>query len=283
MSNPFSALKAALRSVFHLESMRNGKYIYPEVQQLKMCLDNFQPNKQKFIELLKALRASLPYIEKWHVDFNSIRVPLDSLAIKLQMHKIDWDRFLSHSNTSLKFQFSALNHKYKELELLPWLATKSGLAGTSNNLDMQIRVLLEYRDHFGFSQKLSAQLKKDPDFLFRLIMSSEKNFTEIAHTRLILYLTDKQLAEAILKYIPRFVQHNANPITQATKLVDKLNEILSNGRSVSTLLRNAQAKFILDSSELLQIYQNGPDLKVPSVTATNPPSSLEEGGLKPAF
>ncbi len=65
MRDPFAALKDALQRVFHLEAMRNGRYIYPEIRHLKQAVDNFQPNnKRNFIALLKALRASLPHIEK---------------------------------------------------------------------------------------------------------------------------------------------------------------------------------------------------------------------------
>ncbi|EHL31160.1 hypothetical protein LDG_6619 [Legionella drancourtii LLAP12] len=285
MNDPFSALKDALQSVFHLEAMRSGKYIYPEIQQLKLSLDNFQPNnKRSFIELLKGIRATLPriekYIEKGHINFNAIKTSIDSLAKTLNLPLTNWDNYLSHSNLSPKFQF---NDTRKELGLLPWLVAKAGKTSTRHNANTQISLLLEYRDHFGFSQKLSAHLKKDPEFLFRLIMESDNNFAHIAHTRLVLYLTDQQLAEAIIKHIPHFVQNNANPTAQAAKLVDKLNEILSNGRSVSTLLRNAEAKFILDSSELLQIYQNGEAEQGHVLAAATPPSSHEDGGLKPTL
>lgn len=285
MNDPFAALKDSLQSVFHLEAMRSGKYIYPEIQQLKLSLDNFQPNnKRGFIELLKGIRAALPriekYVEKGHINFNALKASIDCLAKTLNLPRTNWDNYLSHSNLSPKFQF---NDTRKELGFLPWLAAKSGTTGAHHNADMQISLMLEYRDHFGFSQKLSAHLKKDPGFLFRLIIESDNNFAQIARTRLVLYLTDQQLAEAIIKHIPHFVQNTTNSTAKAAQLVDKLNEILSNGRSVSTLLRNAEAKFILDSSELLQIYQNGEPDQRHGPAATNPPSSHEDGGLKPTF
>lgn len=280
MSDPFDVLKDALQSVFHLEPMRNGKYIYPEIQQLKVSLDNSGThNKRSFIELTNAIKAALPrfarYVEKGHLDFNTIRASLDSGAKTLNLPMINWGANIA--KTSLKFQFC---DKSKDLELFPWLEAISGATGIQHHNPTQLRVLLEHREHYGFSQKLSAHLKKDPDFLFRLIIESEKNFTQIAQTRLVLYLTDQQLAEAIIKHIPRFVQSHTNPTAQAAQLIEVLNKILSNGRSVSTILRNAEAKLILDSSKLLQLYQSGEQLEVRLAT---PPSSIEEEGLKPTF
>ncbi|MGC1182634.1 hypothetical protein [Legionella sp.] len=278
MRDPFSALKSALQSVFNLESMRNGKYIYP-VQQLKESLDNFRPNNEKdFQEIIKALKASVPYIEKWRLDFNTIRTPIDSLAKNLNLPSINWNSFLHHSNASAKFQFKALNDKYRETELLTWLAAKSGASGKRNNVSTQVRMLLEYREHLGFSQKLNTHLKKDPDFLFQLIMESTKNFKQIAHTRLVLYLTDRQLAEAIIKHIPSLVQEHTDPSVQTINLINKLNQILSHGRSISTLLRNSEAKFILDGSEFLQMYQKSGMGTSPSLS-----SSSEDESLKPVF
>jgi hypothetical protein len=283
MGSPFSALKEALQPVFHLETMRNGKYIYQEIQQLKDSLECFEHNKHDFIGLLKVLRAALPYIEKWRVDFNSIRTPVDSLAKVLNRPMINWDEFLSKSNASPKFQFSALQRKKNAIGLLPWLAAQSRTKVSAEDIESQIRALLECKDFIGFSQKLSAHLEKNPDFLSRLIMKSETNFIQITNTRLILYLTDRQLAEAIIKHIPKLVQQEVNSQDQAIALVDKLNEILSNGRSVSTLLRNTEAKFILDNSKLLQIYQKASEAKTNTVAGTNPPSSIKESGLKPVF
>ena len=175
MNDPFSALKNAIQSIFHLEAMRKGRYVYPEIQQLKDALEDFQPdNKRNFVALLNTLRAALPFIEKWRIDFNTLRTPLDSLAKKLNLPIIHWDTFLSHSNASQKFQFSALNHKHKETELLSWLAAKSGATVLRNNPDTQISMLVKYSEHFGFSPKLRAHLKKIRIFYLGLLWSLKK-------------------------------------------------------------------------------------------------------------
>jgi hypothetical protein len=277
MNDPFAVLKDALECVFHCEPMRNGKYIYPEIQQLKISLDNAQiNNKKSFIDLSKAIKTVLPriakYLENGHIDFNSIKDPIDSIAKKFDLPLINWDAHFA--KYSLRFSFS---DKSKDLELLPWLEATSGSTGMEHDIQAQVRILLEYREHYGFSQKLSAHLEKDPDFLFRCIMHSEKNFSQISQTRLILYLTDQQLAEAIIKHLPHLVPKHKNPAQQAEKLVDGLNKTLSNGRSVSTILRNTEAKLILDNSELLQLYQQ--TIENNQGAFENPPS--EEGGAKP--
>ncbi|USQ14548.1 hypothetical protein J2N86_04325 [Legionella lytica] len=288
MKDPFAALKDALQPVFHRAPMRNERFIYSEIQQLKQSLDNYHPIPQrKFIELLKFLRAVIPHLEKWHLDFGVIKAQIDCLTKTLNLPPMKWDNYLSHSSASLKFQFSALNHRPQEADLLTWLTHKSGTTIKHDSPNSIITMLLEYREHFGFSQKLSAQLKKEPQFLTNLIMESEDNFVQIVRTRLVLYLTDRQLAEAIIKHIPHFVQNNPDPITKAAQLVEKLNEILSNGRSISTILRNAEAKFILDSSELIQRYQTVELAKKSSKNtlpvSDNSPSLLEEGEFKLTF
>lgn len=286
MSDPCVALKNALQTVFLLEPKRNDRYIFPAIQQLQQALKEYRPNKRNtFIDLIKAVREALPYIEKWHIDFTTIKKPVDALA-KTHQSRIDWDKYLLHTNTSPKFQFSALNHTRHNVELIPWLNAKSGATLTErDNPSSRVKMLLEYKEHFGFSQKLSAHLKKDPDFLFRLIMHSEKNFTKIASTRLILYLTDQQLAKAIIKHSPNLMSEHRNPMQQIESLIHKLNEILSNGRSVSTLLRNTEAKFILGSSVHFQIYLSHTEEKTTFKTKLYPPSMQEEedGRLKPDF
>lgn len=47
MDDPFSTLREAVKSVFHLIPMRNGKYIYPEIQQLKEAIENYQPDEKQ--------------------------------------------------------------------------------------------------------------------------------------------------------------------------------------------------------------------------------------------
>lgn len=274
MIDPFATLKEALKPIL----MRNSKDIYREITVLQIALDNFKTNNKKsFLELLKAVRATATcnYIEKWRIDFNTIRAPLDALNQSLDLPEINWDVLLSKPKASPKFQFGALHHQSPDSDLLPWLDEKADPHDTT-----LIKKLMTVKGEPGFSQKLSAHLETDPEFLFTLIMKSEENFTEIVRTRLVLFLTDRQLAKAIIKHLPRFVQSNQDPLVQSTQLVEKLNENLSNGRSVSTLLRNAEAKLILASSEYLQILTN----KASEETEVTPPTSAaEEGGIKPGM
>lgn len=256
MDDPFSALKTAIESIFHSVPIRNGKYIYPEIQQLKDALAHYQMDKKvSFIHLVKALGSALPHIEKLRVNFETIKTSIDIMAAVHQMPRVNWDKFLSHPKVSSRFQFNALTNQQQDTELLSWLSSQSGKSFTQFTSSEQTLILIAYREHLGFSQKLKAHLEKDPEFLSRLITESESDFSKIANTRLILYLTDKQIASAIIKYLPDLVQEHPDPFVQVEQLVDKANEILSNGRSISTLLRNVDAKSILDRSEFFRIYQ----------------------------
>jgi hypothetical protein len=239
MEDPFSALLKSLQSVFHLEAMRNGKYIYPSVQQLKEATEGYNPAAQNtFLNLLKAIKECMPHIEKWRINFNSI----------------DWTKVLSHPKLSTKFQFSALNHSKEEANLSQLLTCKTGKTLTQLDSSEVVQALIDNRNRPGFCQKLSAHLKKYPDFLFHLLQDSESNFVKICNTRLILYLTDQQIAKAIIKHLPAFVHKQSEPFEEVDHLIHRLNEILSNGRSVSTLLRNAEVKPILYNSIFFQIY-----------------------------
>lgn len=272
MKDPFVALKNTLQPIFQITPMKNGSYIYPEVQLLKYALDNFQlNNKRKLIELLKTLRAALPYIEKGKIDCGVVKTQADSITKALNLPLMQWDKY---SNTSPRFQFSA-NHNSPDTELLPWLEQESGTPIKYDDPNSLINKLLEHSECIGFSQKLSAHLKKEPNFLVKLIMESKESFVQIIQTRLVLYLTDPQLAQAIIKHIHHFEQNHQNLMTKSAHFIDKLNELLSNGRSIPTLLRNTEAKLILDSSELIKTYQE--ELHDAS---KNSPSSLEEGERK---
>ena len=257
MEDPFSDLLKSLRSLFHLEAMRNGRYTYPAVQQLKVAMESYNPEEENtFTLLLKAIKEALPHIEKWRVNFDLIRKSMDALAKMHHMSAINWTKILSHPKVSSKFQFSALNHSATNIELSDWITAKTGKSFFQMKPSELTQTLITNKDRHGFSQKLSMYLKKYPDFLFSLIMESEKNFVKLCHSRLILYLTDQQIAKAIIKHIPAFVHKQAGPFKQVDQLVDTLNYILSNGRSVSTLLRNAEAKPILLNSIFFQLHQS---------------------------
>ena len=257
MEDPFSALRNSLQSVFHLEAMRNGKYIYPAVQQLKDAMDRYKSQeKNTFIDLLKAIEEALPNIEKWRINFDLIRKSMDNLAKAHQMPSIDWTHIVSHPKVSSRFQFSALNQSLEEESLNTWITNRTGKSFFHMDPSEVTRALVDNKDGNGFYPILSAYLKKYLDFLFHLIMDSEKNFIKICHSRLILYLTDPQIATAIIQHLPAFVHKKGEPFEQVDQVVHTLNDILSKGRSVSTLLRNTEAEPILLNSIFFQLYQS---------------------------
>lgn len=253
MDDPFSALKNILESGFHLVPMRNGKYAFPEIQQLKEAIVTYNPDKKiTYIKLVHALSAALPHFEKWRIDFESIKYSVNSLAKIHQMPAVNWSKLLSHPKVSSRFQL----YTHQDTEFIPWLTATSGKKFTKLKPNDQTLMLIAYSEELGFSTRLKNHLDKEPEFLARLIMKSEDDFMKIANSRLILYLTDAQLAKAITQYLPD-LQEQQDPILQVEQLVEKLNNgILSNGRSISTLLRNAEAKTILDNSEVFRIYQS---------------------------
>lgn len=255
MKDPFIALSIALHSLFNLMPVRNGKYVFIEAEKLKRALERYHSNKKyTFYNLLSALKDNLPHIEKWHIDFESIHKAMDRLAAE-QHITIVWPTIFSQAGLSYTFQFSALNHAQKEPDFIVWLTAKTGRPYAQLNETDLIQVLIDNKDKQGLSNRLSHLLSNEPDFLFNLIMKSEANFVKIAHTRLILFLTDQQIARAIVKHSPTLVDKQKEPDEQLDHLIDKLNNILSNGCSVSTLLRNADAKPILDNSIFFQRYQ----------------------------
>lgn len=255
MKDPFTALSIALHSLFNLMPMRNGKYVFIEAEKLKKALERYHSNKKyTFYNLLSALKDNLPHIKKWHIDFEPIHKAMDRLAAEQHIN-IVWETLFSQVGLHYTVQFSALNHAQKEPDLIVWLTAKTGHSYTQlKEMDL-IQVLIDNKNKQGLSHRLSHLLISEPDFLFDLIMKSEANFVKIAHTRLILFLTDQQIARAIVKHTPTLVDKQQEPGDQLNHLIDKLNNILSNGCSVSTLLRNADAKPILDNSIFFQRYQ----------------------------
>lgn len=257
MKAPFSALIRSLQSVFHLEVMRHGKYIYPAVQQLREAIEHYNPEiKSTFIELQKAVKEAMPYIQKRNVNLDTITTSMNELAEIHHLPAIHWASVRTQGKISSRFQFSALNHAVKDTDLTTWITNKTGKYFFQLEPNEVTQALIDNKNKHGFSQRLSAYLEKNPDFLFHLILESEKNFIRICRSRLILYLTDQQIAKSIIQHIDCFVHKKTDPFAQVEQLIHTLNDILSNGRSVSTLLRNAEAKPILFNSIFFQLYQS---------------------------
>jgi hypothetical protein len=265
MKDPLYALQKVLQPIFQLEEMtkRNGKYTYRTTQKLLEALDVYveDPNPEHFKEFTKALKDALPNISQRRIiiDFDPIKEAMDKLALHHSLDPILWKRTIGSLRLYPKTGFWATQHTHPSDSLLEWI--KADTPPKSAPLDMA-QALVSHRNKLGFSPRLSAHLRNDPDFLFDLIMESEKNFMEICNTRLVLYLTDVQLATAIIKHIPALTNKHQDPFEQVSTLIERLNDILSNGRSVTTLLRNKHAKAVLDDSIYFQIHQNA-ELQIP--------------------
>jgi len=195
------------------------------------------------------------------------------------MSPINWPKYLSHSQASPRFQFSALNHDTHEVNFLEWITRKTKKTHSELTSAELSQLLIDNKTSLGFSKKLSQHLRQEPRFLFNLAIKSKKIFTQLAKTSLILYLTDVQLAQLIVHYVPKFGPSEVIYFNQIDLFIEKLNTTLSHGRSISALLRNGNAKAILDTSVVFQIYQSGEyaskDL-YPSIGWIDKPSQYSE-------
>lgn len=255
MKDPFVSLQEALKPLFSLEVYRNEKYVFPAVHALYEAIEQFNPQKKKtFFNLLRALTEAQPYLVKWRIDLKEVIKCMDSLAYTQSLPTINWKIVFATYPYVHFFQFS-VHHRPQakdKLDLLSWLSKNIGKPYNELNHFAQAQVLLEHRSQPGFSSKLTAQLKKDPDFLFELILSSERNFMKIVDSRLCLYLTDEQIAKAIKKHAHKWINPHIGREAQIEQLTHKVNSVLSHGRSMNTLLRNAKAKVIIESSTVYQ-------------------------------
>ncbi|MBA2649493.1 MAG: hypothetical protein H0U75_07870 [Legionella sp.] len=252
----FSVLLKSLKSVFELEAFRHDKYVFAPIQTLKNALERFDPEDPKsYASLLKALVASRPFIEKWRLSFDEIMLCMDEIAKSLGLPSNDWDVILKSQKHHHRFKFSPNTDE----AFLPWLKSQGIHGFLEKTFDEQTKILLEFVENCGFSKKFTDYLKKKPTFLSDLLFSSDQNFIKISASRLNLYLTDSQLATAILFHAPKLLMEDGKYFIQKDKFMSKFNEILSNGRSVSTLLRCETAKEVLEASERFKHYQQNED------------------------
>jgi hypothetical protein len=254
-----SSLVQSLNVIFRSEQLRKGRYTYKEVQQLKEAAENYQshPSKNNFIHLRSAVKNAFNYVQKWHVDLNILKEALEQLSTA---HGVSFDWQYMHVSVKTALRFDSNNSAFTQLhDLTYWLTLKCGRAYNKLGSEEQTRLLVKYSDYPGFSKLLIAHLNKNPSFIFDLSMTSADNFRRIVQTRLVLFLTDVQLANALVTFIPDFVQRRRDPYEQVTLLIEHLNEILSNGRSIPSLLRNAEAKEILDTNIFIQLYEYSQD------------------------
>ena len=225
-----------------------------EVQALKNALDRYDPkNRFTFISLVKAIAAARPYIEK-HIPFDRIQPEVNALATTHGLAAVNWDRIAPgpRASSPLPSSVSTANNQ----NLIPWLSSKTQRPFDKLKHFEQILILLDHCNDVGFSQKLSAHLKTHPDFLFNFILQSERSFSKICASNLNLYITDVEIAKAIIHHMPHLVRPHPDLNIQVEQLIKTLNNTLSKGRSVNTLLRNTDAKLILDGSKLFQAYES---------------------------
>lgn len=261
-------LRNSLTIILKLETSDDtNSYRFAPAQALKNSLDKYfnttNPNKIDFIELVKAIGAMQPYIKNGGelVDIVRIKKNIDLIATQAyQMSPIDWEQVSSNLKISSGFQFARKGH---DEELINWLNSLSGKYFDAFNDAEKTRFLINCcgdPKYVGFTPKLKAYLEKHPKFLFNLAMNSVENFTNIAQSRLSLYLDDIEMVQLMEQHSEHWVNENAIPFEQIEQLVNKMSSILSYGRTFNRLMENPKVLEFLDGKTFLHLYQS-PDYK----------------------
>lgn len=185
------------------------------------------------------------------IDSNTIRDSLTELAEEFNT-SFNWELFLSPNAKAFTFRYSSQFFKSEASDLLAWLVQKEGLRTKPESLHAWRYLLVRHHETLGFSPKLNEHLLKDPEFLFRIIMDTEENFRKICRTQIILHLTDVQIAQAIVKHHSKWFPNTLQSPITAQIMISKINEFLTHGRSYITLVRNDQAKLILDNVDVFK-------------------------------
>ncbi len=256
MKDPHPSLLDTLNTLFQLQPTRNGTYSYPEVRALKKSFDTYinTPSEHNFLYLQKNILRTLNIRALSNIQeqklFLQLKKSLDKERQYYDLPAIDWTQLTYYSVATVQFQ--TFHHSEKNNDLIQWLSAKNKKTYEQLSIVEQIQLLIENQEERGFKTKLKEYLNENTHFLLNFILHSNECFKQITSSVLILYLTDEQLATAIINHLP------AAPIAsnEIELQIDKINESLSYGRSVSTLLRCANAKRILDTRSLFQRYQN---------------------------
>lgn len=241
MKDPFAELGDTLQTLFRTAVIRNGKYAIHPIQELKDALDQYKPpTHERFIALVKALAHCTPYMNKKFHVLNHALHSTSELAKELNIPQSQWLQVMKEENRSSRF--APTPRPPDEKTLIPWLSHLTGQHFNSLSHSEKTQVLAEHSHKKGFSNKLNEYLKKNPDFLYKLTLESEKNFQKIVGSLLNLYLTDVQLAQGIIAHLPK-LQEGA---TDQEQFFKKMDGMMKNGRSMLSLLRNSDAQALLE-------------------------------------
>lgn len=263
---PFKALEECLQTAFLIDPERKAGYTIQEIQRLKQATDTYQPDSvAHFNALRSALLEAIPYLKRTHIHFETLKKSMNDLASKLKIDPIDWQREMHTRNIASRLSKTPIDPSSVPGTFPDWVHSMMEKPFDA----LSESDILQIMEEQVFYQKLKEHLSQHPDFLFDTMMASKEVFAAVIQTRLILYITDPQLAQSIIKHAPSFFinLHPEKP-EQVDVHIHKINSRLSCGRSVSTLLRNADAKAILDGFRLFDLYQQN-TLKT---HATNTPS-----------
>ncbi len=249
MEDPFVTLVNALQPLFNSAVIRNnGKYTIEPIQSLKDAIEAYRPHvKVSYFALQRAIGNCAPYCTQRNIQFHEVIDSMNELAKRHGINRIEWNLVLQQNNLSVRLQF--IGHANNQKSLIQWISQQSRRPFNQLGAFEKVQVLADHSTQQGFSYKLRSHLEKHPDFLFQLAKKSAQNFQKIAGCRLNLYLTDKQLALAIMKHLPVLCEDLVGTTSLTEQLTQKIDGMLSNGRSVNALCRNTDAQEILERSE----------------------------------
>ncbi|MGL5741449.1 MAG: hypothetical protein ACRCXC_02305 [Legionella sp.] len=251
MADPFSELDQILQAVFNLAPVRNGEYALPPIRRLEIALKNYHSESDKvaFDQLVSAIKAVVPYIEGWRIDFEPIKATINSFAQRYQLD-IDWNDIPFSSDKYL----GLFSHDASPIDF-------SFIDFANNNIEELIDTLNQCLRQKGFATLLKEYIEKNPHYLFNIITKSETYFLEIAKTRLSLFLTDEQIIRAIIYYLPdpELLETHSNPNQFVEETMRKWNEALKFGRSISNALNSKDAQEAAQDNVFFSRYHSDRD------------------------
>lgn len=245
-------LSDLLKPIFLIANTREiegqEQYTDASIVELRTTLNNYkeQPSDDLFIQLNASINTACSRVQSPLIQYDQIIKLMEDLSNHYEIDTIE-----------LGDMKSALNSQAP-----PGL--KQWLKDARLTAEDKARKLVEYQDRFGFSQiqsphtdVLSAYLEEHPHFLANLITASITSFIIIAGSPISIRITDIQIAQAIIKHQPMLSNNEQENYKTVHEYINRLNNgILSNGRSVSTLMRNGDAKALLDTSDIFKIAQS---------------------------
>ncbi|MDI9818259.1 MULTISPECIES: hypothetical protein [unclassified Legionella] len=236
--------------MFELQTRKTGKYINPSIQNLRKALDNYKNGPSLSLrELIAAIKFALPIIGNY-VDTYIVKQKMNALA-EAKGSFIVWD---TRGSRYPHFQFAAHNQKV-ENNFISWISLQTGKDFLALDIPAQTELMLACRSEIEFTTKLGECLLSNPDFLLDFVLKSSDAFLKIITTRIGFQLEKHQIAKAIAHHCDSMIDNTLSPSKQRVKLIQFLNEKLSEtGCSFEKLMADPLAKIEIKKLEKLKFH-----------------------------